>query len=206
MLPKKFRLLELFNPEETARIRASINRIMNRRIFIYQERYQLRDVSLPKVSIKFFRLRKMHLASHQGRTITIDARMPYFYCDYEMSAAFDHELTHFFQHKTNKNLSPVRNLFCGRDLKRFVEGFAVFVEGLDSRFLNLDIIQGVSALLGDTKPEKRVDKYIRGYLRFLAIARATSTKVALELGYHGTVEAWLKASDSAFKALGLVPV
>jgi hypothetical protein len=206
LVPKNLRFLALVDPAEAIRIRALINRTMNRRIFAYQEKYETQNVSLPKVSVKFFRLRKIHLASHNEGTITIDARMPYVYCDFEMNATFDHELTHFFQHKTNKNLSPLRNLLHRRELGRFIEGFAVFVESLDSRFLNSEVVEGVSALLGGAKPEKRVDKYTRGYLRFLAIARATSPKHALELGFSGTVGAWLKASDSAFQAIGVVPV
>jgi hypothetical protein len=137
------------------------------------------------------------------RRITLSARLPYTRTNAEIAAVVDHELAHYLQFRLNKNASVLRNPLRFNEWKRFSEGFATFFERTRSGFTNRTVTKGVQDVLSGRKLKGETDWYVRGYLRFLAITKANSVEMALQVGLHASVEEWLKIVRLSCQHLGL---
>jgi hypothetical protein len=201
-VPRGLRLYPYINRTEAERVRSLLMSIAESQKDLMKRAYH--DLSDgPKIKPSFVGPLGT-TGSQLGNRISLSARLPYIETDSEIAASANHEIGHYLQFRYNKKISVARRIIRFRETKRFTEGFAVFFERVHSGYTTKGVVRGVEQILsGQKKLKGHVDWYARGYLRFLAIAKAESVERALEVGLTGSVSDWLKVVRASCRSLGI---
>ena len=123
--------------------------------------------------------------------------------DQEISHVIDHEMAHYAQLKRNKRVTLSEKLLHPGRYLEFKEGFATYASSLTNGGVERPIKKSLERAFSGMKPDPDLAVYVKGYLRFFAIAKAASADEALRCGLNSSLAEWRESSEKAEKSLGL---
>jgi hypothetical protein len=123
--------------------------------------------------------------------------------DREIGHVIDHEMAHYVQLKRNKRVTLSEKLLHPGRYLEFKEGFATFASSLINGGVERPIKESLERAFSGMRPDPDLATYVKGYLGFFAIAKATSADEALRCGLDSSLTEWRGAAEKANRSLGL---
>ncbi len=112
-------------------------------------------------------------------------------------------MAHYVQLKRNRRVTRLEKILHWSEYEYFKEGFATFASSLTNGGVEHPIKESLKMAFFGQRPHPDLATYVRGYLRFLAVAKATSVEEAIQHGLSCSLAEWRKVAAQAKASLGL---
>jgi hypothetical protein len=195
--------------DEEQRAVDHLKEIIASRERVVMRRLDADDLPTASISIssKFLRSRLLDpvpsAGSYRFGHLNLNPEVVHSLTDQEIGHVIDHEMAHYVQVKRNKRVSSSEKLLHPGRYLEFKEGFATFASSLTNGGVERPIKESLKRAFSGMRPDPDLAIYVKGYLRFFAIAKATSADEALGSGLDHSLAEWRDASDEANRRLGL---